>query len=226
MRVADKDLGLNKASMDCRKYSQYCANGKSKTKDEFKKMRDEGQICSKCHTLPQDQTNAETSIGPREQETTDVPPSTYDDWYHGGENDSIRTPDYATLTPTISLPGLGLLVNVSFPITLDRFGNVYLGVGVSLGPKGYAIGGAGSLVGGYVFDGPPGEGRTEKYLSGGAINIGGGFIIGGAYNTSLNQNNSDQSAEGGIYLLNPQFSGTLYYNWEVYDNKSGEAIWR
>ena len=185
----------------------------------------------KCRTSKEAETKIvstdepETWIGPSEQEDPLVSPN-YEDWYYGGLNDPVRNPDYVTLTPTVSLPGLGLLVNLSFPITLDRFGNVYFGVGVSFGPKGYAIGGAGSLVGGYVLDGPPGEARMERYLSGPGFNIGGGFIIGGAYNTSLSDINLDQSIEGGIYLLNPQFAGTLYYSGIVYDNSTGNPIWR
>jgi hypothetical protein len=178
--------------------------------------------CVKCHLINQPtQTIPETWIG----SGTPVSPIHYGDWYHGGENDSLRTPDYYTLTPTVSLPALGTLINIAFPLTLDRFGNVYVGVGASIGPEGYATGWSGSLVGGWVLDGPPGELRTERYLSGGGLNIGGGFIFGGTYNTSLGQY-GDQSGEVGFYFLLPQFSGTPYYSSQWYDNTSGNPIWR
>jgi hypothetical protein len=153
-------------------------------------------------------------------------PSYYDDWYYGRVNDSLRTWDYVTLTPTVSLPAVGTLINLAVPITVDRFGNVYVGLGASIGPEGYVTGWSASLVGGWILDGPPGEARTEKYLSSGGFNIGGGFILGGAYNTSLSQNNNDQSGEFGLYLLAPQFSGTPYYSWEWIDNTTGNPIWK
>jgi len=178
--------------------------------------------CKSCHDSPAQLFFIEPShLG---QET--VPPGNYDDWYHGGSNDSVRTPDYYTLTPTLSFPGAGLLVNVLFPFTIDRFGNIYGGVGVSFGPKSYAFGVAGTWVGGYVLDVPPGEARTERYLSGVDLNTGGGFIFGGAYNTSLSQYNSDQSWEGGVYLPNLQFSAILYYSWKLIDNTAGKPIWK
>lgn len=38
MRVGDEDLGKNKASMSCSKYSQYCKNGKPKSHKELAAM--------------------------------------------------------------------------------------------------------------------------------------------------------------------------------------------
>jgi hypothetical protein len=43
MRVADQDMQLNHASMNCSKYSQYCNNGKPKSSDELAKMRNRHQ---------------------------------------------------------------------------------------------------------------------------------------------------------------------------------------
>ena len=106
----------------------------------------------------------------------------------GGSSDDLETdldnsnrlPDYITLNIGFSIPGVGTLVSGQVPIILDRYGNLYVGLGFALGPEA-PLGASASLSGGYISswssldpgqtrEGPPGKQRSEEILSGGFAN--------------------------------------------------------
>lgn len=77
----------------------------------------------------------------------------YKDYYSCNQglrpNSKSRTPDYVTLNVGGSIPGLGTLISGQLSITLDRFGNFYLGPGISIGPEA-PLGFSASLSGGFI----------------------------------------------------------------------------
>jgi|GEM_PF-3036362 hypothetical protein len=197
-----EDEGSTKGGLDCRKFSQYCSNGKKKSDKELQAMS------------PNHNSNVNNGldllIGLHPNSCTSNTCS-YDDYYFYSSHQSPRSPDYYNFTTGFSVPGLGSFVSLSTTVSIDRFGNVYGGLGFSFGPEA-PLGISPSLVGGWISDGPPTEKRSEQFLSGMFINVSGGAGPGVGWN--WNPINGGHSWEGGAYW--PQISatvgGTIYYN--------------
>ena len=98
-------------------------------------------------------------------------------------NLELASPDYYQLEINIAIPNKLTLtaVGVSLTGTLDRYGNIYGGIGPSVGKSltGFAVAGTAN----YVIDGMtrtvPNEDQLASFLSGHSITAGGGFITGG-----------------------------------------------
>ena len=101
----------------------------------------------------------------------------------GGCAIGLVLPDYYQLEINIAIPNKFSLtaVGVSLTGTLDRYGNIYGGIGPSFGKSLTGISGAGTA--NYIIDGSTRTVRNEdglaSFLSGHSVTGGGGFITGG-----------------------------------------------
>ena len=133
--------------------------------------------------------------------------------------------DYITIAGSLSVPGSPIGFAGSY--TVDRYSNMYLGGGISLGKTyvtGWSVAITGGLIGGDPSDGNiPAEFVTEKFLEGPALNaaIGAGLGTGITWSPfayGKGNNFRDYFAiETGTY--SPQVGMTIYYSWLVFDNR-------
>jgi RHS repeat-associated protein len=128
----------------------------------------------------------------------------------------LRTPDYYSVTLNVAIPNpwTATLVGISIPVTVDRYGSTYIGVGPSVGKSATVLSGSG--IGGWVLQAEkPTPGQLESFITAWSVNVGGGFVGGGAVNwgnvgsTQL----SDFSVEAGVY--SPQAGASVTYSWEL-----------
>lgn len=125
-----------------------------------------------------------------------------------GDDSKTRTPDYINLDINISIfPVFG----IDIPIIVDRYGDLYVGLGVFIGPEGaISIAGriSGSLTGGWTNNGPLEEKELAEYLTGGYLDLSGGFIGGLGGQTTPNKNYiKKNSFEVGLYFPGFGLSG-------------------
>lgn len=144
-----------------------------------------------------------------------------------------RSADYVTLNIGASIPGVGTLVSGQLAVTIDRFGNLYIGPGLSLGPEA-PLGFSASLSAGWVdniknagpgkgLQGPLGEQATENLFSGGYVN--GSICIvfcGGASGSPGNPNIGVELLGIGV----PQASVGGGYSFLIdLNSNTGEPLW-
>jgi hypothetical protein len=159
--------------------------------------------------------------------------NSYDAYSVCGNQDSNRSPDYLSLNLGASFPGLGAVLSGQLQITLDRFGNIYMGPGIALGPEA-PVGFSASLnFAGYIVPDstfkeggmgvPPGEKRSEEILSGGFGNGALCFGVCTGATKSLSQPYTGLDLFGiGV----PQFSLGGGYTWLFdFTSNNGEPIW-
>jgi hypothetical protein len=186
VRVADEDLQKNKASMSCSKNPQYCKNGKPMTKEELKAVWDERHPKKEKEKIQED--SKESSGG-------------------------LRWPDYYTANIATGWPLAA--VGVDIQITIDRYWNVYGGVGGYGGTPGV------SVFGGWIVQkDKPNEQFLEGFVSQHTIFGGGGFWGGGGvtwghpFDGELNWNDF----AGELGFTTPGGAGGYVYSWLLYDN--------
>jgi RHS repeat-associated protein len=123
-------------------------------------------------------------------------------------NWTIFAPDYFSLNINVAIPTpwTGTLFGVSGQVILDRYGNLYWGVGPTAG-KALTFA-SGSVTGGYYMTGYRTEEKLKEFLSGHSFNIGGGSKFGG----EIVFNKYGAAYEVGYYT--PQFGGGYHYSWQ------------
>jgi len=117
--------------------------------------------------------------------TCSTPPPCVNSYYayyacdnHNPKN--TRSPDYIVLNVGGSIPGLGTLISGQVSVVVDRFGNLYFGPGLAIGPEA-PLGFSASLSAGYVenihnavkaegIQDPLGEQQMENLFSGKYVN--------------------------------------------------------
>ena len=146
-----------------------------------------------------------------------------------------RDPDYVTLNVGGSIPGLGTLVSGQGVLTLDRYGNVYFGLGVAFGPEaplglsaslsaGFLDHWSNSLTPGNAVSDPPNQAETQQILSGGFANGTVCLIFCGGLTNSLS--NLDNVGFEVLGIGVPQLSVGAGNSWHLIDFTDGETpIW-
>ena len=105
-------------------------------------------------------------------------------------------------------PWTATLVGVSFQASVDRNGNLYWGVGPTVGKSATIV--AGSLVGGWLNrKHVPTQKELCDFLTKSNVGVGGGFY--GGLNETWTPG-SGTSTEIGAFT--PQVGGTYHYTWQ------------
>jgi hypothetical protein len=132
----------------------------------------------------------------------------------GGGVMELALPDYYQLEINIAIPNKFTLtaVGVSLTGTLDRYGNIYGGIGPSFGKSLTGIAGAGTA--NYLIDGLTRTVRNEdglgSFLSGHSVTGGGGFLT-GSHGTWV-PGNGFAIGTGGY---TPQIGAAYNYSWQL-----------
>jgi RHS repeat-associated protein len=148
-----------------------------------------------------------------------APPTTIGPWSGPhGDLDPLH-PDYAALSGSFGLPGLPGFSTIA---TIDRYSNIYWGLGINIG-KSYATGYSGAVTGGWIGGDSvdnyvPPENEVESFLTGLSINASAGVGPGAGVTWSPFASGYDNIAiEAGVY--SPQIGVTAYWSWLVYDKR-------
>ncbi len=93
------------------------------------------------------------------------------------ERRSCGTRDYVSLSGTLAIlnPVTGTLLGGAGQLTLDRYGQIYLGGGVS-GGRSLFLGSVSFMTGRLLGDTVPNQERLASFLGGHTVSAGGGFI--------------------------------------------------
>jgi hypothetical protein len=123
-------------------------------------------------------------------------------------------PDYQAITVSAgdSIGGTGV-------VTWDRYGNIYLGLGVNAGESLTAVSGSYTRgwIGDPLDDDYPSPNNSESFLTGVAVNVSGGAIGGGGLTYSPGSNTQKIAYETGVY--SPQMGVSVVYSGLIYDAK-------
>jgi RHS repeat-associated protein len=143
----------------------------------------------------------------------------------------IGGPDYGALTVNFPIPFISeataYFVSGTVSVTAS-YGHVYVAPGVNLGKSEPLVGipASASLSGGYLIQ--PSRASSEQmhsFLTGFAINLSGGYIVGGGgtWGNVGKTSASDFALEGGIYSPQIGLTGT-YTLWDI-DTNTGNTTW-
>lgn len=108
-------------------------------------------------------------------------------------------------------------VGGSVTVSIDRYGNVYIGPGISLG-KTHDVGVAASGTFNWMAlsDCKPSEDELRNFLSGHAFNFTSGSGLGISINSGLPGPNG-ANLSWGTGFVTPQVGGGYSYSWEVFN---------
>ena len=126
----------------------------------------------------------------------------------------LKNWDYISLNINIAIfnPWTLTLLGFSGQIVLDRYGNIYVGPGATLG-KTFLTPISGSVTAGVLFEcespSKPSEAQLKNFLSGHSINFGGGYWAGG----SITKNLSGGEEAFEIGFVTPQAGITYHHSW-------------
>jgi hypothetical protein len=125
----------------------------------------------------------------------------------------LKNADYVSvnINIVIPIPGTMNLLSFSGQAVLDRYGNIYVGPGVSLG-KTYITPVSGSITLGTLSEcerpSKPTEKQLKDFLSGHSITFGGGYWVGGGITKNL-----QDGAEAFEYgVVSPQAGISYHYS--------------
>jgi len=115
-----------------------------------------------------------------------------------------RGADYVEADASVGFMGPKKILGVAGSISIDRYGNIYLGGGMGPGiPTGLPV--SVDIVAGKLQGGKPPESRLKAFMTGNALTVCGGAGPG----VGAKSNSSGNSTEFGLY--SPQFGGS--YTW-------------
>jgi RHS repeat-associated protein len=128
-----------------------------------------------------------------------------------------REPDYYAFSVSFPFPhpdaGMRELMGLTIQIEVDKYGNWYWAFpGVSAGAARYPV--SASIIAGWIESRKPCERETIGFLSGGSVNFGGGFVLGGGKTYIHDKDKGVISAlELGIY--SPQIGFNSAYSTQL-----------
>jgi RHS repeat-associated protein len=124
---------------------------------------------------------------------------------------ALRWPDYINLNVSISppIPPFFGIWGVQLNFSLDRYGNIYGGIGPQAGKSLTVVGGSLSFNWLEQF-GKPCESQLNNFLSSNGFSAGGGYYGGGQVSYSPGNGRA-----WGAGLYTPQFGGGYTYSWKL-----------
>jgi hypothetical protein len=125
-----------------------------------------------------------------------------------------RRPDFFSINLNVAIPNpwTGTLVGGTGAVTIDENGNVYVGVGPSVGKTLTFV--SGSAAFGWLNQkASPTEGELSGFLMGHGLNASAGFWGGGA----INYSSSTGATATSLGFFSLQAGGGYTYSWQVGD---------
>jgi len=113
-----------------------------------------------------------------------------------------RDRDYVTLTV-----GVGAIIGASVSASVDRYGNIYVGLGAGVGLSPWLV--SGSIVSGRLVGDKPSASDVEGFLTGDAVGVGGGAgpsagVVNSAGGTAIEQG-----------ITTPQVGAQFEHTWRL-----------
>jgi hypothetical protein len=129
---------------------------------------------------------------------------------NGSDPYGFRGPDYLSLNVNVAIPNplTGTLVGVSGQFSLDRYWNLYAGLGGTVGKSSTGV--SGSLTAGWLNTfSTPSYGTMTSFLSGSSFNAGGGVV---GYNLAWTPGVGTATEFG---LFSPQAGASYHYSVQI-----------